>query len=69
MHFYYDVDEWEMYDLQEDPNEMHSVYDDPEYTEVQEMMHANLDSIRAFYGDSDANDEKYLKAYLEHRGR
>ena len=69
MHFYYDVDEWEMYDLQEDPNEMHSVYDDPDYTEVQEMMHANLDSIRAFYGDSDANDEKYLKAYLEHRGR
>src|SRR5690606_8788530 len=69
MHFYYDVDEWEMYDLQEDPNEMHSVYDDPEYTEVQEMMHAKLDSIRALYGDSDANDEKYLKAYLEQRGR
>src|SRR5690554_2602857 len=67
MHFYYDIDEWEMYDLEEDPHEMRSVYDDPKYAKVQEMMHAKLDSIRAFYGDSDANDEYFLKAYLERR--
>jgi len=67
MHFYYDIDEWEMYDLQEDPNEMNSVYGDPEYAEVQEMMHQKLTELRDYYGDSDANDQKFLKAYLDHR--
>ncbi len=69
IHFYYDVDEWELYDLKEDPREMRSVYDDPEYKEVREQMHQKLDSIRAEYGDSDALDKKYLDAFLEHRGK
>lgn len=65
-HFYYDVDEWELYDLQQDPDEMKSVYDDPEYAEVQKMMREKLVELRAYYGDSDENDEKYLQAYLAH---
>lgn len=64
IHFYYDVDEWELYDLQEDPQEMTSVYDDPAYAEVQEQMHEKLDSIRAEYGDSDELDQKFLDAWL-----
>ena len=28
VHFYYDVDEWELYDRKNDPNEMKNVYDD-----------------------------------------
>ena len=66
MHFYYDVDEWEMYDLQKDPNEMKSVYDDPAYADVQAQMHKKLKELRAYYGESDENDEKFLAAYLEH---
>jgi arylsulfatase A-like enzyme len=66
MHFYYDIDEWEMYDLQKDPHEMRSVYDDPEYAEVQKMMHQRLIELREYYGDSDENNLKYLNAYLEH---
>ena len=65
IHFYYDIDEWEMYDLEKDPNEMNSVYDNPEYAEVQEMMHAKLKELRSGYGDSDENDQKFLKAYME----
>lgn len=65
IHFYYDIDEWELYDLEKDPDEMNSVYGDPEYVEVQEMMHNKLTELRDYYGDSDANDQKYLKAYLE----
>src|SRR5690606_20260138 len=69
MHFYYDIDEWEMYDLEKDPNEMKNVYGDPAYKEVQEEMHQKLQAIRAEYGDSDALNQKYLKAYLDHRNK
>ncbi len=65
MHFYYDIDEWELYDMEKDPHEMHNVYDDPAYADVQKMMHERLDEMRAKYGDSDANDQRYLKEYLE----
>jgi arylsulfatase A-like enzyme len=65
MHFYYDIDEWEMYDLEKDPKEMKNVYDDPDYTEVQELMHKRLIEMREKYGDSKENDEAFLEAYLE----
>ncbi len=65
IHFYYDIDEWELYDLEKDPNEMNSVYDDPAYADVQEQMHQRLTELRAEYGDSDENDERFLEAYLE----
>ncbi len=65
IHFYYDIDEWELYDLEKDPNEMNSVYDDPAYAEVQEQMHQRLTELRAEYGDSDENDERFLAEYLE----
>lgn len=67
MHFYYDVDEWEMYDLETDPQEMNNIYDDPEYTEVREMLHKRLEELREYYGDSDEMNDKYLKAYLDRR--
>ena len=65
IHFYYDIDEWELYDLEKDPNEMNSVYDDPAYAEVQEQMHQRLTELRMEYGDSDENDERFLAEYLE----
>jgi hypothetical protein len=54
-----------MYDLQTDPSEMHSVYDDPAYADVQKMLHEKLTEIRAKYGDSDENDQKFIKLYLD----
>jgi arylsulfatase A-like enzyme len=65
MHFYYDVDEWEMYDLKTDPQELKNIYDDPEYADIKKMMHERLQELRTKYGDSDANDKKFLDAYLE----
>ena len=55
MHFYYDIDEWEMYDLQTDPSEMKNIYGDPTYADVQAELHSKL------------NDQKFLKAYLDHQ--
>jgi arylsulfatase A-like enzyme len=65
IHFYYDIDEWELYDLQKDPDEMHSVYNDPAYAGVRQDLHKRLDELRAKYGDSDALDKKFLDDYLK----
>lgn len=65
IHFYYDVDEWEMYDLQKDPHEMKSVYNDPAYAAVQKELHARLTELRKKYGDSDELDQKFIKASTE----
>ena len=65
MHFYYDIDEWEMYDLETDPSEMKNIYNDPSYTDVQKMMHERLVEMRTKYGDSDENNQKFLKIYLD----
>jgi len=64
MHFYYDIDEWEMYDLETDPMEMKNIYNDPAYSDVQEMLHKRLDELRKYYGDSDELKDKLLKEYL-----
>jgi arylsulfatase A-like enzyme len=42
-----EVNEWELFDLKSDPNEMKSVYGNPEYVDVQKQLHAELDRLRA----------------------
>jgi len=64
IHFYYDIDEWELYDLEKDPHEMRNVYDDPSYKSIREEMHTKLDELRKKYKDSDENDKKYIDSYL-----
>ena len=61
IHFYYDIDEWEMYDLEKDPSEMRSVYNDPAYADVQKMMHERLTELRTKYGDSDELNQKFIQ--------
>ncbi len=67
IHFYYDIDEWEMYDLQEDPNEMRSIYNEPAYSEVQTMLHQRLKELREQYGDSDDLSRQFINDFLERR--
>ena len=67
IHFYYDVDEWELYDLENDPNEMQSVYGDPVYAEIQGMLHKRLLELREEFGDSDQLQQQFLNEYLERR--
>ncbi len=69
MHFYYDIDEWEMYDLQTDPMEMTNIYEDPAYAEVRGMLHRRLKELREHYGDNDELNEKFLRLYLEHQSK
>ena len=43
---FYDLDEWELYDLETDPQEMQKQYENPEYAGVREQLHAELDRLR-----------------------
>ena len=63
IHFYYDIDEWEMFDLKKDPHEMKSIYNDPAYAKVQKDLHERLNELRKKYGDSDSNDKKFIELY------
>lgn len=67
MHFYYDIDEWEMYDLEKDPSELNNVYEDPAYADVRKELHQKLAELRKKYGDSDELDQQFIKTYLDHR--
>lgn len=40
--YFYENEEWELYDLRRDPNEMDNVYDDSEYLAVRSMMEEEL---------------------------
>lgn len=61
IHFYYDIDEWELFDLQNDPEELNNLYNNPEYTEVQKDLHNKLAKLRVFYKDSDSLNNYFIK--------
>lgn len=63
------IDEWELYDLEKDPDEMNNVYNDPEYADVRDKLHTKLMELREKYGDSDELSQEYLKAYLDARNK
>ena len=64
IHFYYDIEQWELYDLEKDPSEMSNLYNDPAYADVQKDMHKQLENMRTKYGDSDALNASNLESYL-----
>ncbi|PWJ58733.1 arylsulfatase A-like enzyme [Dyadobacter jejuensis] len=67
-HFYYDVDEWELYDRKKDPKELNNVYDDPEYAELVKELQEKLKGLREKYKDSEDLDKHYLDRYLNRSG-
>jgi len=67
IHFYYDSDTWELYDMANDPSEMNNLYNHPEYARVQKEMHQKLIEIRLKYGDSDALDKQHLQHFLSEK--
>jgi arylsulfatase A-like enzyme len=67
IHFYYDVDEWELYDLEKDPSEMRNVFNNPAYGQVKIELQQRLLELRKQYGDSDSITQSILKRQLERR--
>ncbi len=52
IHFYNDIDEWELYDLKNDPEEMHNIYNDPQNADVIKELKAELARLRTQYKDT-----------------
>ncbi|UZR96994.1 sulfatase family protein [Chondrinema litorale] len=63
VHFYYDVDEWEMYDRKKDPQELNNVINDPAYAEIVKDLKQKLAELRVKYKDSKELDQKFIEKY------
>jgi arylsulfatase A-like enzyme len=63
VHFYDDIDEWELYDRKKDPQELQNVYSDPAYAEIVKDLEEKLAALRVKYKDSKELDQKYIDMY------
>jgi arylsulfatase A-like enzyme len=61
IHFYYDIDAWELYDLEKDPHELNNVYDNPAYKSIVRQLKDELKRLQKKFRDSD----ELTKAFLE----
>jgi len=51
MHFYNDIDEWELFDLKNDPEEMHNIYGQPGTERVTRKLMKELERLQLEYDD------------------
>lgn len=51
IHFYNDSDEWELYDLQRDPEEMHNLYGKPPYRRLEKRLKKEILRLQHQYRD------------------
>ncbi|MCW5515679.1 sulfatase [Muriicola sp. Z0-33] len=65
IHYYFDLNYWELIDRRKDPRELTNVYDDPAYADVKEKLHKELEEIRKKYGDSDELNQHYIDIFMK----
>ena len=53
IHFYNDIDEWELYDLKKDPREMKNVIDVPAYADTVKKLKVELKRLRKKYKETE----------------
>ncbi|MCK5775361.1 MAG: DUF4976 domain-containing protein, partial [Bacteroidales bacterium] len=65
IHFYYSMDVWELYDMKNDPNEMHNVYGEAGNEEITADLKKQLKGLQGEYKMDKSLDE--LKAMTDAR--
>ncbi|MCK5776710.1 MAG: sulfatase [Bacteroidales bacterium] len=58
IHYYYDIDEWELFDLMEDPHELKNLYAHHDYAGVVSNLKLRLKGLREKYKDN--NQDSFL---------
>jgi len=56
IHFYNDINQWELYDLQEDPNEVNDLYGKEGYEEITQSLFNQMVDLQTLYNDTTAVD-------------
>ncbi|MBR6882374.1 MAG: sulfatase [Bacteroidales bacterium] len=51
MHFYNDIDEWELFDLKKDPLQLHNIYGEPGTGKLTASLRRELERLQALYDD------------------
>lgn len=72
IHFYYNMDEWELYDLKSDPEELNNLYGKEEYQELVAILKKELKAQQEHYSDTISledmrkmTDVKIERSYIE----
>ena len=52
IHFYYDIDQWELYDLQSDPNELNNLIGNDKYSDIVSNLKYELYNLKKNYGNN-----------------
>ena len=58
IHFYNNIDTWELYDLKKDPRELNNVYGQPEYAQKQAELLKLLKETQQQYKDTDPDEKE-----------
>lgn len=51
MHFYNDIDEWELFDLRKDPKQLHNLYGQPGTRQIEKRLRKELNRLQTLYED------------------
>jgi arylsulfatase A-like enzyme len=51
-HFYYNIDVWELYDLEKDPGQVNNIYNNPDYAEVTAELKLELKNLMIKFEDN-----------------
>ena len=57
IHYYYDMDEWELFDLENDKNEIQNLYDKPGYEKITLTLKQKIKSLQKQYKDDMSHEE------------
>jgi arylsulfatase A-like enzyme len=57
IHFYYSMDEWELYDLDNDPDEMNNLYGQLKYKKLTKLLKKKLKDLQVKYKDDMSLDQ------------
>ena len=66
IHVYDDIDEWELYDLQQDPYEMNNIYNNPENQNLIKELKYKLQKMRVEIEEDDSQYPEIQKIIEEH---